>query len=89
MPAKVEMYATSYCRHCVAAREFLESRNIEFTEHLLDLYPLEKNVMIERCGQKRVPQIFINGRHIGGNDELAALAESSELDKLLAESSSD
>lgn len=80
------MYATSYCRHSVAAREFLKSRNIPFTEYLLDLYPLEKYAMIQRCGQKSVPQIFINGRHIGGQTELAALAASSELDKLLAES---
>jgi glutaredoxin 3 len=85
MAAIVEIYATSFCRHCVAARELLGSRKIEFTEYLLDLYPLEKNIMIKRCGQRSVPQIFIHDRHIGGHAELIALASGPDLDKLLAE----
>jgi glutaredoxin 3 len=40
--------------------------------------------MIERCGQKSVPQIFINNHHIGGLDDLKVLDSSGELDKLLA-----
>ena len=87
MTAKVEIYATSFCRHCVAARELLDSRKIKYTEYLLDLYPLEKYIMIERCGQRSVPQIFVNGRHIGGHAELVALASGSDLDRLLAEPS--
>jgi len=89
MAAKVEIYATSFCRHCVAARELLNSKKVEYTEYLLDLYPLEKYSMTERCGQRSVPQIFINDRHIGGQVELAAMAASKELDELLAESSAD
>lgn len=85
MPAKVELYATSFCRHCVAVREFLEDRQIEYDEYTLDLYPLEKNVMVERCGQKSVPQIFINNQHIGGAAELVELEKKNKLDKLLAD----
>ncbi len=83
MSAKIELYATSFCRHCVAAREFLDGKEIEYEEYTLDLYPLEKTAMIERCGQKSVPQIFINDKHIGGFDDLLELDRSKELDKLL------
>ena len=50
---------------------------------MLDLMPLEKNVIIERCGQKPVPQIFINSHHIGGLSDLRILDSNGELDKLL------
>jgi len=84
MITKVEMYGTSSCRHCMDAREFMQEKGIEYEEYLLDLMPLEKDVMIERCSQKSVPQIFINGHHIGGLDDLKVLDSCGELDKLLA-----
>jgi len=83
MTAKVEMYATSFCRHCMDAREFLQAKGVEYEEYLLDLMPLEKDVMIERCGQKSIPQIFINGQHIGGLTDLRELDSSGKLDRLL------
>ncbi len=83
MTAKIEIYATSFCRHCVATRELLDSKNIEYTEYRLDLLPLERNEMIRRCGSKSVPQILINGTHIGGHEELFAMESRGELDKLL------
>ena len=83
MTAKIEMYATSSCRHCMDARDFLETKGVEYEEYLLDLMPLEKNTMIARCGQKSIPQIFINDLHIGGLSELKELDSSGKLDKLL------
>ncbi len=83
MTAKVEMYATSFCRHCMDARDFLQAKGVEYEEYLLDLMPLEKDTMIERCGQKSIPQIFINGQHIGGLTDLKELDSSGKLDKLL------
>lgn len=83
MTAKVEMYATSFCRHCMDAREFMQEKGIDYEEYLLDLMPLEKGTMIERCGQKSVPQIFINNHHIGGISDLKELDSSGQLDKLL------
>jgi len=84
MTAKVEMYATSYCRHCMDAREFMQAKGIDYEEYLLDLMPLEKDAMFERCGQKSVPQIFINSQHIGGLSDLLMLDSSSKLDTLLS-----
>lgn len=83
MTARVEMYATSFCRHCMDARDFLQAKGIEYEEHLLDLMPLERNVMMERCGQKSIPQIFINGQHIGGLTDLKDLDSNGKLEKLL------
>ena len=83
MTVKVEMYATSFCRHCIDAREFMQAKGIDYVEYLLDLIPLEKDAMIERCGQKSVPQIFINSHHIGGLSDLIVLDSNGRLDKLL------
>lgn len=83
MSAKVEIYGTSFCRHCLAARELLDSRNIEYTEYLIDLMPLEREQMLRRCGRKKVPQILIDDKPIGGDEELYALDASGELAQLL------
>ena len=83
MTAKIEIYGTSFCRHCLAAREFLDSRQIDYTEYLIDLMPLERGEMLRRCGRKKVPQILINDVPIGGDEDLMALDASGELDRLL------
>jgi len=83
MTAHVEIYGTSFCRHCLAARELLASKKIDYTEYLIDLKPLERGEMLRRCGRKKVPQILINSLPIGGDEELMALDASGELDKLL------
>ena len=83
MSAKVEVYGTSFCRHCVAARELLDSKGVEYDDYLLDLMPLERDNMIRRCGIKKVPQVFINDVHIGDDEALIALEDAGELDSLL------
>lgn len=83
MAAKIEIYGTSYCRHCLAARQLLDTKKIEYTEYLIDLLPLERAEMLRRCGRKKVPQILINNTPIGGDEDLMALNSSGELDRLL------
>jgi len=83
MTAKVEIYGTSFCRHCLAARALLEQKQIDYTEYLIDLMPLERGAMLRRCGRKKVPQILINGVPIGGDEDLMILDASGELDRLL------
>ena len=83
MTAQVEIYGTSFCRHCLAARELLDSKQIAYTEYLIDLMPLERSEMLRRCGRKKVPQILICGVPIGGDEDLMALDVSGELDRLL------
>ncbi len=83
MAAKVEIYGTSFCRHCLAARQLLKSRNIAYTEYLIDLMPLERDEMLRRCRRKKVPQLLINDVPIGGDEELHALDVSGELARML------
>lgn len=84
--AQVEIYGTSFCRHCLAARALLDAKRIEYTEYLIDLMPLERSEMLRRCGRKKVPQILINDVPIGGDEDLMALDATGELDRLLKQS---
>ena len=82
---KVEIYTTPICPFCWRAKRLLESKNVDFDE--IDLWSerARRQEMVERAdGRVTVPQIFIDGRGIGGSEELAALEQAGELDRLLA-----
>jgi glutaredoxin 3 len=82
--AEVIVYATAYCSYCHAAKNLLAKMEVPFTEIDLTGQPAERSrlrVMAE--GRSTVPQIFIDGKGIGGFDELASLAAAGELDELL------
>jgi len=84
--AKVEVYTTSYCPYCTRAKSLLKSKGIEFEEIDVTNDPAARARMIELSGGRRtVPEIFINGRIIGGYDELRALESRGALDPLLGE----
>jgi glutaredoxin 3 len=83
--AAVLMYSTSWCGYCRRARELLRSKGVTFKEIDVDAEPALRTEMFERSsGEYTVPQIFIGGQHIGGADELQALADSGGLTALLA-----
>ena len=68
------VYSSPFCGYCGAAKRLLTSKGAEFTEIDVMFDPDRKREMIERSGGRRtVPQVFIDGRHIGGFDELSAL----------------
>ena len=82
--AEVELYTTMFCPYCVRARALLERKGAAFTEIDIIEDPARRDEMIQRSGGRTsVPQIFINGEHIGGSDELAALDCDGELDDKL------
>jgi len=83
MPAKVELYGTSNCNKCVNIREFFAKKNIEYIDYKIDLMPLEKDEMIRRTGVKYFPHVFINNKHIGGEEELLMLEFEGKLQELL------
>jgi len=83
MPAKVEIYGTTNCSKCVDVREFLDEKSIEHIDYMIDLMPLEKDEMIRRSGLKYYPQIFINDKYIGGDEELFMLDLEGKLQVLL------
>jgi len=83
--ARVIVYSTPFCGYCSAVKRILHAKGADFTEIDVLFEPQSRDEMIERSGGRRtVPQIFIDGRHIGGFDDLSALDEAGELERLLA-----
>ncbi|MDB5108229.1 MAG: grx [Candidatus Binatus sp.] len=84
--AKVEVYTTTYCAFCVRAKNLLKNKGIAFDEIDVTHDDELRARMIEMSGGRRtVPEIFINGKIVGGFDELKALDDAGELDSLLSE----
>jgi glutaredoxin 3 len=82
--AQVEMYTTMWCPYCARARALFEKKGVTYTEIDLMDEPGRRGEMIQRAnGRSTVPQIFIDGEHIGGSDELVALDRSGKLDPKL------
>jgi glutaredoxin 3 len=82
--AEVEIYTTPLCPYCWRAKRLLNKKGIAFVEIDLWQHPQRRPEMIERTGGRRtVPQLFVDGRAIGGSDELAALESRGELDAML------
>jgi glutaredoxin 3 len=82
---RVIVYSQPFCGYCSAAKRLLTTKGAEFTEIDVMFEAGRRDEMIERSGGRRtVPQIFIDGRHIGGFDDLSALDKTGELDRLLA-----
>ncbi len=78
------MYTTMFCPYCSRARTLLERKGVDFTEIDIMEGPGRRDEMIRRAGGRRtVPQIFIDGEHIGGCDDMMALDRAGGLDKKL------
>lgn len=84
--AKIIIYTKDYCPYCTKAKTLLQIKGqTDFEE--IDIThdeSLQKEMFQKTNGGKTVPQIFINDKHIGGCDDLYALNDKGELDKLLA-----
>lgn len=83
---KVVMYAAGWCPYCARARQLLAAKGVAFEEIDVDVTGREE--MIRRSGRSTVPQIFIDGKHVGGSDDLHALDAAGQLDTLLGRSPS-
>jgi glutaredoxin 3 len=82
---KVEIYTKTFCGFCLRAKGLLDAKHVAYEEYSVDLGGPKKTEMVERAGGRMtVPQIFVDGRHIGGCDELMALEQQGKLDELLA-----
>ena len=84
--AKVEVYTTPYCPYCVRAKSLLKQKGVTFEEiDVSDNFALREKMIELSGGRRTVPEIFINGKIIGGYDELRALDAAGGLDPLLNE----
>lgn len=82
--ATVIIYGTLTCPYCNNAKELFKSKGVTYQEILVDKDPAKRDEMLSKSdGRKTVPQIFIDGKHIGGFSDLKTLDNSGQLDKLL------
>jgi glutaredoxin 3 len=77
------MYTADWCPYCARARSLLELKGVAYTEIDVDAVPGARAEMMARGGGDTVPQIFIDGRPLGGSDELHALDAAGRLDPLV------
>lgn len=81
--ADVIVYSTEHCSYCVRAKRLLAAKGVSYTDIRVDLDPEKLEEMISKSTRRSVPQIFINGQAIGGYDDMYALDQAGQLDKLL------
>jgi glutaredoxin 3 len=78
------MYATGICPFCMMAERLLRAKGVlQITKIRVDLDPEKRIEMVQKTGRRTVPQIYINDRHVGGYEELAALEHAGKLGEML------
>jgi glutaredoxin 3 len=81
---KIEIYTTLFCPFCNRAKQLLDAKGVMYYETDVTTRLSLREGMTERAGGRTsVPQIFIDGQHIGGCNDLLALERSGQLDRLL------
>jgi glutaredoxin 3 len=82
--AQVEIYSTMFCGYCARAKSLLEKKGVDYVNIDIIEDTAKRDEMVERSGGRQtVPQIFIDGQHIGGSDDLYALERAGKLDAKL------
>ncbi|KAG2215009.1 hypothetical protein INT46_010820 [Mucor plumbeus] len=84
---KVVIFTKSFCPYCKKAKALLDGYNIKYEEIELDSHPDGEAIqeyLAKKTGQKTVPNIFMNQKHIGGSDDLTKLEGGGELQGLIA-----
>ncbi len=80
----IEIYTKSYCPFCRNAKTLLDSKGLSYREIEISSSSALQQEMQDRSGRRTVPQVFINNRHIGGSDDLAAADANGILDELIS-----
>ncbi|HEY1140026.1 MAG TPA: glutaredoxin 3 [Lysobacter sp.] len=81
---RILIYTTAVCPYCVAAKNFLKSKGLEWSEVRVDTDPAEREKMVAITRRTSVPQIFVGDTHVGGYDDMMALHRAGGLEPLLA-----
>lgn len=81
--AKVEIYTKSWCPYSVLAKELLDQKAVNYEEIDVTSNSVRELEMINRSQRTSVPQIFVNGIHLGGSDDLVVAERDGNLDRLL------
>lgn len=87
--ARVLMYCTAACAYCRSADRLLERKGVHDVERVrVDLDPARRAEMMQKSGRRTIPQIWVGGRHVGGWEDLYALEEAGDLDRMLVAAAS-
>lgn len=81
--ANVEIYTKGWCPFCARAKQHLDRRGVGYQEIDVTTDSNRESEMVDRSGRHTVPQIFIDGHHLGGSDDLLAADASGDFDRLL------
>ena len=84
MPAHVKMYTRRWCGYCTAAENLLDAKGVSYEQIDCTGDHATRRWLVEVTGRSTVPQIFIDGKPVGGYDDIRALDRRGELDRLLA-----
>ena len=79
----ITMYVSDWCPYCQRAKSLLTKKNVVFSEINIEDDEAMREEMMARSNRHTVPQIFIGDKHVGGCDDLFALDQSGELDRLI------
>ena len=83
--AQIEIYTTFMCPYCARAKSLLDKKGQSYNEIDVSYDAAKREEMTQKAGGRRtVPQIWINGMHVGGSDDLYALERDGKLDAMLA-----
>ena len=83
---KIMVFSKSYCPFCVRAKGALKDLGLDFEVEELDKIKggsETQSALLDLTGQRTVPNIFINGKHLGGCDDTLAAIRSGSLQKML------
>jgi glutaredoxin 3 len=82
--ARVQVYTKDYCPYCVRAKALLQKKGVTFEEIDVEHDDAKRAWLVEASGQRTVPQIFVDGRSLGGFTDIDALDRQGKLDAILA-----
>ena len=79
----IEIYTSPLCGYCHAAKRLLGQKGVSYTEYDVSRDAAKRQEMMDRAKRHTVPQVFANGAHLGGYDDIAALERQGKLDAAL------
>ena len=80
MPARVVVYSTDYCPYCTRAKALLSKKGVAFEEVMVDDRADLRAWLVQATNQRTVPQVFVNGKALGGFTDIARLDQQGRLD---------
>ena len=82
----VVVFSKTYCPYCTATKGLLQDLSINAKVVELDEVPNGNQIqaaLLDLSGQRTVPNVFVKGSHLGGNDDTQAAARTGKLQEML------